>query len=109
MHTLYCILGRTSSGKSSIAKEAAKKLNMTVLKSYTTRSMRPGETVDNSDHIFISPDDVEKYKPNMVAYTDRVGYCSFATKEQRNVVTMILGNGIMLQKMIRSAILKNLI
>ena len=82
MHTLYCILGRTSSGKSSIAKEAAKKLNMTVLKSYTTRSMRPGETVDNSDHIFISPDDVEKYKPNMVAYTDRVGYCSFATKEQ---------------------------
>ena len=82
MHTLYCILGRTSSGKSSITKEAAKKLNMTVLKSYTTRSMRPGETVDNSDHIFISPDDVEKYKPNMVAYTDRVGYCSFATKEQ---------------------------
>ena len=82
MHTLYCILGRTSSGKSSITKEAAKKLNMTVLKSYTTRSMRPGETVDNSDHIFISPNDVEKYKPNMVAYTDRVGYCSFATKEQ---------------------------
>lgn len=85
MHTLYCILGRTSSGKSSIAKEAAKKLNMTVLKSYTTRSMRPGETVDNSDHIFISPNDVEKYKPNMVAYTDRVGYCTFTIMKGRKL------------------------
>ena len=82
MHTVYCILGRTSSGKSAIVRQAAKKLNMKVLKSYTTRERRENETEEDSDHIFIHLDEVEKYRPNMVAYTDRVGYCSFATKEQ---------------------------
>lgn len=82
MHTVYCVLGRTSSGKSEIVKRASNKLNMVVLKSYTTRARRENETEENSDHIFIHPDEVEKYKPDMVAYTNRVGYCSFATKQQ---------------------------
>ena len=82
MHTVYCILGRTSSGKSEIVRQAAKKLNMKVLKSYTTRARRENETDDNSDHTFINALDVDKFRPDMVAYTDRVGYCSFATKEQ---------------------------
>lgn len=82
MHTVYCILGRTSSGKSEIVRQAAKKLNMKVLKSYTTRVRRENETEEDSDHIFIHSDEVEKYRPDMVAYTDRVGYCSFATKNQ---------------------------
>ena len=82
MHTVYCILGRTSSGKYEIVRQAAKKLNMKVLKSYTTRVRRENETEEDSDHIFIHSDEVEKYRPDMVAYTDRVGYCSFATKEQ---------------------------
>ena len=82
MHTVYCILGRTSSGKSEIVRQAAKKLNMKVLKSYTTRVRRENETEEDSDHIFIHSDEVEKYRPDMVAYTDRVVYCSFATKEQ---------------------------
>ena len=82
MHTVYCILGRTSSGKSAIVRQAAKKLNMKVLKSYTTRERRKNETDDSSDHTFINALDVDKYRTDMVAYTDRVGYCSFATKEQ---------------------------
>lgn len=82
MHTLCCILGRTSSGKSEITKRVAEKLNMKVLKSYTTRKMRGNETENNADHIFIYPDDVEQYKNDMVAYTERVGYCSFATRQQ---------------------------
>ena len=82
MHTVYCILGRTSSGKSAIVRQAAKKLNMNVLKSYTTRARRENETEEDSDHIFINALDVDKFRPDMVAYTDRVGYCSFATKEQ---------------------------
>lgn len=44
--------------------------------------MREGETIKNSDHTFISASEVEKYKDDMVAYTDRVGYCSFATANQ---------------------------
>lgn len=81
-HTLFCVLGRTSSGKSTIVKKVADELGMKVLKSYTTREMRPGETEESADHIFIKPEDVEKYRDDMVAYTERVGYCSFATKSQ---------------------------
>ena len=82
MHTIYCILGRTASGKSSIVKRVAKDLDMNVLKSYTTRVMRKNETVANSDHIFINDSDVQNYREDMCAYTDRVGYCSFATFAQ---------------------------
>lgn len=82
IHTVYCVLGRTSSGKSTITQKAANKLNMKVLKSYTTRQRRENETDENCDHTFISPDEVEKYRNDMIAYTERVGYCSFATKQQ---------------------------
>lgn len=82
IHTVYCVLGRTGSGKSTVTKEAANKLNMKVLKSYTTRQRRENETDENCDHTFILPDEVEKYRNDMIAYTDRVGYCNFATKQQ---------------------------
>lgn len=83
IHTVYCVLGRTGSGKSTVTKEAAKQLNMNILRSYSTRQyLRQGETKENSDHILISPDEIEKYRSDMIAYTDRVGYCSFATKQQ---------------------------
>lgn len=83
IHTVYCVLGRTGSGKSTVTKQAAKQLDMNVLRSYSTRQyLREGETKENSDHILISPDEVEKYRDDMIAYTDRVGYCNFATKQQ---------------------------
>ena len=83
IHTVYCVLGRTGSGKSNVIKEAAKQLNMSILRSYSTRQyLRQGETKENSDHILISPDELEKYRNDMIAYTDRVGYCNFATKQQ---------------------------
>ena len=55
---------------------------MKVLKSYTTRQRRENETDENCDHIFISSNEVEKYRNDMIAYTERVNYCSFATKQQ---------------------------
>lgn len=83
IHTVYCVLGRTGSGKSTVTKEAAKQLNMNILRSYSTRQyLRQGETKEKSDHILISQDEVEKYRNDMIAYTDRVGYCNFATKQQ---------------------------
>lgn len=66
-----------------MTKEAAKQLNMNILRSYSTRQyLRQGETKENSDHILILPGEVEKYRNDMIAYTDRVGYCNFATKQQ---------------------------
>ena len=82
MHKLFCIIGRTGSGKSTLTKMVANELGLKILKSYTTRPMRANETEENSDHIFISPEEVEKYRDDMVAYTERVNYCSFATKQQ---------------------------
>lgn len=82
IHTLYCIIGKTGSGKTTITKNVADKLNKKILKSYTTRNRRNNETDENADHTFIIPDEVEQYRADMVAYTDRVGYYSFATKQQ---------------------------
>lgn len=82
MHTVFCIIGRTASGKSTIVNAVAKDLNLKILKSYTTRARRQNEIGDNCDHTFISANDVDKYRDDMVAYTERAGYCSFATKEQ---------------------------
>lgn len=77
----FLVLGRTASGKSTIVKNAAEKLNMTVLKSYCTRPPRNGES--DTDHIFVKPEDVEKYTDDMIAYTDKIDeYERFATLEQ---------------------------
>ena len=83
-HKLFCILGRTGSGKSTLARLAAKEMNMNILRSYTTRNPRPDEreNLSDCDHIFIHPDSVEAYRDDMVAYTERVGYCSFMTTGQ---------------------------
>lgn len=82
MHKLFCIIGRTGSGKSTLVKKAANELGLKILKSYTTRPMRESESIENSDHIFISPDEVKKYRNDIVAHTERVNYCNFATKQQ---------------------------
>ena len=82
MHKLFCIIGRTGSGKSTLVEKAANELGLKILKSYTTRPMRESESIENSDHIFISPDEVKKYRNDIVAYTERVNYCNFATKQQ---------------------------
>ena len=60
----------------------AKDMKLKVLKSYTTRARRKNEVGKHCDHTFISADDVNKYMNDMVAYTERSGYCSFATESQ---------------------------
>lgn len=82
MHKVFCIIGRTASGKSTIVSAVAKDMKLKVLKSYTTRARRKNEVGKHCDHTFISVDDVNKYMDDMVAYTERSGYCSFATESQ---------------------------
>lgn len=72
----FLIIGRTASGKSSIVKAVAEKLGLTVVKSYTTRKQRNDK---DTDHIFISKDDVGQYRNQMVAYTEINGYEYFVT------------------------------
>ena len=74
----FLILGRTSSGKSSIIKEVCKRLKLTSVKSYTTRPMREDDKIMD-DHIFIKDTEVDQYKDGMAAYTEIDGYKYFTT------------------------------
>lgn len=77
-HKLFCVVGRTSSGKTEITKAVASELSMKVVKSYATRPMRESETIENSDHIFIKTEEVEHYRDDMAAYT-KIGDAEYFT------------------------------
>lgn len=81
MKKLFCIMGRTCSGKTTLAKTVAATLHMKVLRSYTTRPMREGENEHTSDHIFISEDEVKLFQGKIVAYTEINGYKYFVTRD----------------------------
>lgn len=82
MKKIFLIVGRTASGKTSLAKGACRQLGLNLLKSYITRPPRNDET-EESDHIFIHPEEVENYRNRMIAYTDKVDqYVRFATIDQ---------------------------
>jgi len=72
------LVGQSGSGKDSLAN-MLKYDGYKILKSYTTRPPRKNE-VDT--HIFIKPEEVEKYKKDMIAYTKIGNYSYFATKTQ---------------------------
>lgn len=81
MKKLYCIMGRTCSGKTTLAKMVAEAFNMKIVRSYTTRPMREGENEHTSDHTFISDEDVKLFKGKTVSYTEINGYKYFVTKD----------------------------
>lgn len=74
----FLFIGRTASGKSSIAKAVCEKMSLTQVVSYTTRPMRKSEK-NGSDHIFISDEDVAQYESDIAAYTEINGYKYFTT------------------------------
>ena len=79
---LICLVGRTGSGKSTIARALNKtyfgEKEDTIVKSYTTRLQRPGED-RTSDHKFIRPKDVDRYRNEIIADTKIGPYEYFAT------------------------------
>lgn len=81
MKKLYCIMGRTCSGKTTLAKMVAEAFNMKIVRSYTTRPMREGENEHTSDHTFVSDEDVKLFKGKIVSYTEINGYKYFVTKD----------------------------
>lgn len=74
----FLLIGRTASGKSSIAKEVCRHLGLKQVISYTTRPMRKTEA-NGADHIFILETDVNQYKDDIAAYTVINGYQYFTT------------------------------
>jgi len=78
LKTCILIVGESSSGKDSLAN-MLKHDGYKILKSYTTRPPRKNG-VDT--HIFIKPEEVEKYKKDIIAFTKIGDYSYFATKTQ---------------------------
>lgn len=54
-HVVILVVGKTSSGKSSLIKKLCERTNLTALQSYTTR---PKRSETDNDHLFV---DVEEY------------------------------------------------
>lgn len=100
MNKKFLIVGRTASGKSSIAREVCKKLGLVQVKSYTTRVARPGETSENSDHYYISEDEFEMIMDgkdgDVAAYTEINGvkYCTTTNVLEQSDVYVIDPNGV---------------
>lgn len=80
-HTLLLIIGKTSSGKSSLIKKLCERTGLKQLISQTTR---PRRNDDDNDHIFVSVDDYIRAKENgeIVAETEIANNYYYATKEQ---------------------------
>lgn len=56
-HMLFCVLGRSSSGKDSLVNKLCEKTGAKKLISYTTRPRRDGE---EDSHIFLTEEEYEK-------------------------------------------------
>ena len=81
MKKLFCIVGRTASGKDTLAREVAKQSGLKILISYTTRPKRfPHEDT----HVFVTEQNYQTDKENnqIIAYTEINGNKYWCTKEQ---------------------------
>lgn len=76
---VFLVIGRSGCGKDTLVNYMCQKYGLKKLKSYTTRPPRQNE---EDTHIFIPPEDVEKYRDDIIAYTKIGEFEYFATKSQ---------------------------
>lgn len=80
MSKIFSIVGPSGVGKTTAVEWASRALGIGVVRSYTTRPMRPGE-VDGIDHIFVGVDAMPP-SVEMAAYTYFGGNHYWATRRQ---------------------------
>lgn len=80
-HTIILLVGRTCSGKSTLAKMLCERTGYRQLVSYTTRARR---NENDNDHLFVTIEEYLQAKANgeIVAETEIAGNYYYATKEQ---------------------------
>lgn len=69
---VFLFIGRTASGKSSLARYICETLGLRQVKSITTRPPRKGEITGYEDHYFASESEFDeiKFREGFVAYTE---------------------------------------
>jgi guanylate kinase len=77
--TCLLIVGRTASGKDTLASAVHDRYGLTFVKSYTTR---PKRYAGEDTHVFVTPDEAKPLLKDAVAYTKIGEYEYFATKQQ---------------------------
>ena len=75
---IFCLIGKSGSGKTTIANKLFDKYGYTQIASYTTR---PPRTEHDTDHTYISSDEFDRLI-DMVAFTTFNGHRYCATREQ---------------------------
>lgn len=98
MGRLILLVGKTSSGKDTIAKYIKDAYGIDQVVSYTTRPKRPSET-NGVEHIFISEDEMQKIltEQDIIAYTElnKAQYCATAQQiENADKVYIINPKGV---------------
>lgn len=79
--TIFCICGRSASGKDTIANMVSEISGIPKVVSYTTRPRRDGEREDS--HIFITEEEFELFKLGWMGAYTRIGqYHYFTTRLQ---------------------------
>ena len=74
---LLLIVGKSGSGKTSIANELERRFGLRQLQSYTTR---PPRSANDKGHIFVTPE--RFHSLDLIAYTEFAGYEYGATYDQ---------------------------
>ena len=96
----FLIVGRTASGKSTIAKEVCEKLGLKQVKSLTTRPPRDEELNNpNCDHYFVTDEVIESLKRSgneLIAYTEinDYKYATIKSELDKSDIYVIDPNGI---------------
>jgi len=75
---LYLFIGKSASGKTTIAELLESQYSFKTLQSYTTR---PKRHENETGHIFVTDEEFDKLE-NIIAYTEYNNYRYCATKEQ---------------------------
>lgn len=57
---MFLVVGRTASGKTTLVKEACKRLGIKMVTFYTTRPMRGDDDKEFPDHIFITNEEADE-------------------------------------------------
>ncbi len=92
---LFCILGASGAGKTSLVEKLERDLNMHQIPSYTTRSWRNNKS--DNDHIFITEKEF-KQLDNVIAYNYYMGNHYGVTLDQindeNNILYVVDQNGL---------------